>query len=89
MKKIIKIEGVWYHLFDFDGGVVYAGKIYDLDNEVEKSGVIWYFDSFYEQHEFWYGVILLKWYKFIRTIKGIVSSKFIFKNYLYNSIKKQ
>lgn len=69
MKKIINIEGKWYILLGMYGGQFYATKLFDINNEVAKSGVIWFNQPFFYEHERWYGFILKKIVKYGRVFK--------------------
>lgn len=69
MKELINIQGKWYHLLGMYGGVAYLSDLFDIGNEVCKSGVIWEMQPFFYQNEKWYGNILQKIIGQIRNLK--------------------
>lgn len=71
-KKLIQIEGKWYIILSMSDGFCYASKLFDINNDDVKNGVIWKFNSFYYQNEKWYGGILKYTVKLIRAIKYLL-----------------
>lgn len=71
MNKIIKVQGKWYNLLGMWGGQCYLGNLTDMDNEVEKSGIIWEMQPFFYEDEVWYGKYIKNLYNIIRKIRLI------------------
>lgn len=68
--KLINIEGKWYLLLGMYDGHFYAGRLYDVFNDLALSGIIWERDSFFYEHDKWYG---LMYRRFIFFVRGIIS----------------
>lgn len=45
--KLIKIQGKLYNLLGMYGGKVYVSKLFDVNNNVVKKGIIWEMQPFY------------------------------------------
>ena len=75
--KLINIENKWYLLLGMYGGSFYAGGLYDLNNDLKLSGIIWERESFFYGHDKWYGLL---YGRFVYMVRGLIS--------LYKKIKK-
>ena len=69
MKNLINIDEKWYILLGMYEGQFYATNLFDINNKVTKSGVIWFNQPFYYDYEKWYGPIIRKIVKYIRVLK--------------------
>jgi len=72
MKTIINIQGKWYHLLLSSWGKVYLSKLLDIDNEVEKEGIVWNMQPFFYQNEVWYGGLFRFFIMIVRIIKKCI-----------------
>jgi len=72
MKNLINIDGKWYILLGMYGGQFYTTNLFDINNDVAKSGVIWFNQPFFYDHEKWYGFIIKKFVKYGRVLKQLI-----------------
>lgn len=67
--KLIKINGVWYKVLMMSGGYSYLSGVFDVNNNVKKSGVLWEMGPHFYSDEFWYGGIMSSCVNLIRYFK--------------------
>lgn len=72
MKKLINIQGKWYILLGMFSGRYYVCNLFDINNELVYTGIIWYKQPFFYNNDVWYGGMFYKVVKLTRIIKQLI-----------------